>query len=214
MSLGGDVVDPLAAEPDLAPGGPLEARNGPQCRGLARAVGAQERDDRALLHLHRYPTERLASAVVHPQILDLKQHPASPSVPRYASITCGFVLISSGRPSAILLPWLITTIRSDTSITTSMACSTKTIVIPFSRICWMRADHLRRFGWVHAGHRLVQQQESGPACQRDGHSQRALVSVRKGAGRLILQVGQPHEVDDLERGLPRVGVHLAGRLRV
>src|SRR5262249_43918780 len=111
--------DPPAARRD-------DARDRAQRRGLAGAVGADQRDDLALVDLDRDALERLDRAVVRVDLLDdedgalavgLRGHGvcrlrdlrfvllAHAWLPRYASMTRGCSRTSCGVPSAIFSPW-------------------------------------------------------------------------------------------------------------
>src|SRR5206468_831183 len=76
-------------EPD-APRAPHNPRDRAERRGLARAVRAEHRDDRALLDRERDAVQHVDGSVAGLDVLELEQcgHAAS-SPPRYAWITAG-----------------------------------------------------------------------------------------------------------------------------
>src|SRR3954453_18667286 len=108
-------LDVAAVEDD--PPGPRrdDARDGPQRRRLAGAVGADQRDDLALVDLERDALQRLDRAVERVDVLDDEdrvvavRRGGAPGghawLPRYASMTRGFARTSAGPPSAIFSPW-------------------------------------------------------------------------------------------------------------
>ena len=57
------------------------AGNGADQRGLAGAIGADNRDDRALRHFERNAVQRLRIAIEHVDLVD-PQHQCTASVPR------------------------------------------------------------------------------------------------------------------------------------
>src|SRR3954453_10124312 len=70
--------DVLAVEDDGALANLAETRDGLQRRGLARAVGADQRGDLALLDAERDVADRLDMTVVDAQALNLKKHLGRP----------------------------------------------------------------------------------------------------------------------------------------
>ena len=68
----GVVGDVLAAEPDLAAARVVEPVDRAQGRRLARAVGAEQRDDLAVAHLERHALERVNRAVVGVDVFELE----------------------------------------------------------------------------------------------------------------------------------------------
>ncbi len=81
--LGRAAVDAHAVEPDLARARRREARDRAQRRALARAVGADEGDDVALLDLHRDALERGDLVVVNVHVVEPEQHlKPRPDTPR------------------------------------------------------------------------------------------------------------------------------------
>src|SRR4051794_14174523 len=110
----GETLDLGAVEEDAAGPRRHDARDRPQRRRLARAVGADERDDLALVDLERDALERLDRAVEGMDVLDDEDRlvpvpgaggGAHAWLPRYASMTRGLVRTSAGVPSAIFSPW-------------------------------------------------------------------------------------------------------------
>src|SRR5262249_60391247 len=135
--------DILAPQPDLAALGADEPREHPERRRLARAVGADQRDDLAVADLEGDALERPDLTVTGDEITRFKDGPLTgpgPAVsfrercqlafPRYASITRASRWMWAGEPSAIFSPWSKTTMFSDTCITTFISCSTSTTVMP------------------------------------------------------------------------------------
>src|SRR5262249_54614813 len=118
----------LAFEAHGPGGGAEDARDHAQRRGLAGAVGADERHDLALVHRERHAEERLEITVEGGDIGELEQRPHLTTslyfAPRYASITSGLCTTSVGVPAAMRTPWSSTTTRCATFMTTCMTCST------------------------------------------------------------------------------------------
>src|SRR5262249_6312029 len=109
-------------------------------RGLAGAIGANDRDDRPRGDRKRDAAHGLDFAVRDVQIAHVEQrlpatdaHHATP--PRYASSTAGLLWMSAGNPSASFWPNSITTRRSVRPITNSMSCSTSSTVMPSALSC-------------------------------------------------------------------------------
>src|SRR5678815_1011194 len=96
-------ADVAPAEPDRPGARAHASRDGHERGGLAGPVGADEGHDLALAHRQADAVQRLDVAVADAQILEL-QHQSICSWPRYASITFGWLRISSGAPSAIFWP--------------------------------------------------------------------------------------------------------------
>ena len=67
----------------------------------------------------------------------------------------------------------------------------------------MSAVHLRGLVGVHAGRRLVQQQQDRVAGKRSGDLQAALVTVRQVLGQLVVPALQPDERQQLPAAAPR-----------
>src|SRR6185437_6075944 len=100
-----------------------------------------------LLHVQRHVEQRVRLAVIGIDLVDLEQAHFCTGLPRYAARTSGFALIASGVPSAILRPLNKTVMRSARPNTTSMSCSTITMVTPAAirlskRIVSCRSDAL------------------------------------------------------------------------
>src|SRR6185436_17670441 len=123
--------DVLPVERHAAPARLQQAGDRAQRRGLARAVRADERDDLALLHLEVDAVQRRNGSVADFEIMDRQKcgHRSAVSAgsPRYASMTCLFARIASGSSTAMVFPKLMTTIRSQMPITSSMLCSMRRI---------------------------------------------------------------------------------------
>ena len=78
-----EAVDPLAAQPDLALARLEQPGDRPQCRGLARAVRADEGDDLALLDVDRDAAQGVDRAVVGVDVVELEQgHGQASAAPR------------------------------------------------------------------------------------------------------------------------------------
>jgi len=93
----------LAVKEDASRGRADEAADRAQRRRLARAVGTDERDDLAFVDVQRDAGERGDASVPRDQVLDFEQ-PHATGAPRYASITFGSAITTSGGPSAIFSP--------------------------------------------------------------------------------------------------------------
>ena len=101
-------------------------------------------------------------------------------------MTRGFVRTSAGLPSAIFSPWSSTVTRSETPITTFMSCSISRIVSFSSSRSW-RMNSVSRCGLlrVHAGGRLVEQQQLRVGRQRPRDLHPPLVAVGQLRGELV-----------------------------
>ena len=159
--------------------GGVEAGDRAQRRRLAGAVGADQRDDLALLDRQRDALERLDVAVVGVDVLDLEQRhrlsPASRGRPRRPA---GRRARPAGSPSAIFSPWSSTVMCSETPMTTFMSCSMSRIARPrSSRRRRMKSRQRRGLLRVHARGRLVEQQQLRVGGQRAGDLDPALVAV-------------------------------------
>ena len=104
--------------------------------------------------------------------------PPTPALPRYASMTRGLARTSAGAPSAIFSPWSSTVMCSETPMTTFMSCSISTIVIA-ALVAQLAHERGQLVGLlrVHAGRRLVEQQELRVRRQRAGDLDPPLVAV-------------------------------------
>ena len=71
----------LSLKPDAARSRLHQARDGPQDRGFARTVGADEGDDLPLRHLKINALNSLNAAVVHPQAIYFKHRQPPPNTP-------------------------------------------------------------------------------------------------------------------------------------
>src|SRR5256885_16183158 len=118
-----------AAEADIT-GPPHATCDRAERRGLAGAVGAEERDHSAFGHRERFSVEDGRRPVTSADVLELQY--GGHAAPRYASMTAGLRCTSAGDPSAIFLPKSRTTTRSEMPITNAMWCSTRSIVTPSS----------------------------------------------------------------------------------
>ena len=98
--------DVLAVKGHLAGARLEQAGDGVERGGLARAVGADEGDDLALVDLEGDALDGVYVAVVDVHVLNFEQaHWASSFLrPRYASMTVGFFWISSAVPLAMTRP--------------------------------------------------------------------------------------------------------------
>ena len=72
--------------------------------GLAGAVGTDQRDDLALIHMERDIPDGVDGAVKHIDVLDGKHLPHRQSPPRYAAMTLGLLRIALPSPRAIMRP--------------------------------------------------------------------------------------------------------------
>src|SRR5512144_1841005 len=115
-ALGGPAVDAPAAEPDLARDAHARVADRAQRRGLAGAVGPEQRDHAAVRHLERDAAQHIRGAVRRIDAPQLEER-GHAGAPRYARITSGCSCISAGVPSARVRPKSSATTRSDTRIT-------------------------------------------------------------------------------------------------
>ena len=80
--VGGQVVDGVAVEADLARPRRGEADDAADEGGLADSIPSEQRHRLARSHLERHVVEHVAVAVVGVDALDLQHHPSSSAVPR------------------------------------------------------------------------------------------------------------------------------------
>ena len=95
---------------------------------------------------------------------------------------------SAGVPSAIFWPKLSTAMRSVTAITSSMWCSISSTVTPLSRTLTDALVELLDLLRVHAGGRLVEQQQLGLGGERAGKLEAALLAEGQVGGELVALV--------------------------
>ena len=88
--------------------------------------------------------------------------------------------------------------RSETPITILMSCSTSSTVMPSARISVEQLHEACGLDRVHAGHRLVEQQELRPRRQRHRHLQQPQLAVGQRGGDLGRSRLQPDEAQDLD----------------
>ena len=188
----------LAVQKDLA-AAPDRAGDGSERGRLARTVRAEDCDHRPLGHLERDTTERLDRPVAGLHVAQLEEGVHVPSsLPRYASITSGFVRTSAGVPSAILRPKLSTLTWSEIRITRLMWCSTSSTVSSWS--CANTQDEVAELFHllvVEATGRLVEQEETRLRGQRPRDLDPLLDPVGQG-GRAL--VGSWPQTDVVEQG--------------
>ena len=102
-------------------------------------------------------------------------------------MTFGSRRTSSGVPSAIFSPWSRTVTRSLMPMTTRMSCSISRTVRPRSRRSLpIRLVSCGRLARVHAGGRLVEQEQRRVRAERAGDLEPALVAVRQVLGELVV----------------------------
>src|SRR5207245_9629896 len=97
-------------------------------RRLPGAVASDEANRLALVHGQRDRAQHVSRASVgvdRGQFEELTAHAVSP-VPISVVVTCSFRLISSGVPSARIVPWSMATLRSEWRQTLSLSCSMAT----------------------------------------------------------------------------------------
>ena len=68
-------------------------------------------------------------------------------------------------------------------MTSSMSCSTRRTVMPEARMLRICLDQMGALGGVHAGRRLVQQEQPGLGSQSTGDLHQALRPVGQAGGR-------------------------------
>ena len=169
--LAGDV---LAVELDLPGRHRHDAGDGVQRRGLAGAVGAQQRHDRALRHFERDVGHADQVAVAHLEMLDLEQRGHGP--PRAAPCggrdrprsPPGSLVTSRGVPRAISRPWWNTTTRlrqRDDHLHDVLDDHDGDAAAMDAA---HQLDRLAHLGRRQAGHRLVEQQRLGLGGERAG----------------------------------------------
>ena len=168
---------------DRARGRPDQAGDGLEQRRLAGAVRADQRDD--LAALDRQTRRRAAPRSCRSRtrkpwsvsmVIAARPRRDRPRSPR------GSFWIASGGPSAILVPKLSTVTRSEMPMTSLMSCSTRTMVMPRSRMRVMISSSSLGLARVHAGRRLVQQQELRARRERARHLELALLAIGQVGG--------------------------------
>ncbi len=103
-------------------------------------------------------------------------------------MTFGLSWISLGVPRAITSPKSITVIRSQMPMTTRIWCSISRMVsLKRSRMKWISSISCTISARVHAGGRLVQQQQARVAGQGPGDLHPALLAVGQVLGELVLR---------------------------
>ena len=123
--------------------------------------------------MRRAPTARAAAG----RICDVMRAPPSPPCRGRPRSRAGPLRISAGVPSAIFSPRSSTVMRSETPMTTLMSCSMSSTVSPrSSRTLLHERREAAALLRVHAGRRLVEQQQLRLAA-------RARARPRAGAGR-------------------------------
>ena len=224
----GALRDLLALEARSLPRrGRLIALDRAQRRRLAGAVGADQRDDLALVDGQRDALERLDRAVVGLDVVQLEQRRADAvgAAPRRLASVAGprstaphsacrrsdgalaevgldharVGWISAGEPSAIFSPWSSTVTRSETPITTFMSCSISSTVRP--ALVAQPAHERREVGGSPAGSCRRSARRAAAAWARSPARGRP----RAGAGRrtagcarvLVDAPAEPDEAQDL-----------------
>src|SRR5258708_15344769 len=143
--------DRNAIEQDIAGRRFDQAGDRAQRRALACTIGADQGDDLARQNAQTDAVQRLGLAIGGIHIAQFENrlgHVHVAGLPRYASMTSVFLRMSSGAPSAIFRPKLSTTIRSDTSMTSAMLCSTSRIASTPSPISVLRTRPSCCASWV------------------------------------------------------------------
>ena len=152
----------LALEADGAGARAQEARDGVQERGLAGAVGAEQRHDLAGPDRERHAGQDPDVAVGGVEVADLKHASGSPARCRdRRRSTAGSAATASGGPSAIFSPALSTMMRRESSMSAHTMCSTIRTVSPSATQPPDERHRRRRLGRIEAGHELVEQQQLG-----------------------------------------------------
>src|ERR1700722_17335046 len=122
-------ADRAAAKTDIA-GATDESAQGPQDCRLPGAVGAEHRRDAAVLDLEIDAVQRPRRAVPGLKILRYQDGQAQFALPRYARMTSGWRLTSSGLPLAMTRPKSSAPTRSLTRMPRFMWCSTRSTETP------------------------------------------------------------------------------------
>ena len=121
---------------------------------------------------------------------------ASGAMPRYACCTIGEAITAVGSPSATSWPLCSTTMRSASSRTTSILCSTSRMVFVGSRLeAPDQVEDHRHVGDAHAGGRLVEHVDARLERHQHRHLELALVAVRQAARRRVGAIGEVHALD-------------------
>ena len=116
-------------------------------------------------------------------------------------------LSSSAVPSAMTVPWSITTIRSASSSASSRYWVVSSTVVPSATSSRVISHMLDAAGRVEPGGGLVEEQHAGPADQADGQVEPAAHAAGVGADLAVAGLG---EVEPLEQLVgPLVGLGLA-----
>ena len=194
--------DVLSGERDLPGAGRGESRDGTQGGAFAGPVRADQRDHLAGVDGQRDALQRLDRAVVGMDVRNFEQgHHAC--FPRYASITPGSARTTAGSTFGDLLAVVehgdaLGDAHHDLHVVFDQQDRQLQVVPHRPHELRQRLGFLR----VHAGRRLVEQQQSRPGRQRPGDLHPPLVSVRQVRG------------EPVEDGLTQadVGQQLAGVL--
>ena len=187
------------------PGRAPQAHDGAQRRRLAGAVAAEQHRHLARRHdevdavqdvvradVRVHAAQREHAVMLRPLFpggeVGIGVDPSgsrSRAKPRYASCTIGEAITASGSPSATSWPLCSTMMRSASSRTTSILCSTSRMVLS---VLLQRADQVedhRHVVAAHAGGRLVEHVDGRLERHQHRHLELALVAVRQAAGGVV-----------------------------
>src|SRR4029079_12433616 len=115
----------MAVEPDRAAVRPRQAEDRAQHRGLACAIGTEQREHLCTRHRQRSAEQRLRLAIERIDRVDFEDHASRPRLER---LTHSFCCSSCGVPRATTWPQWITEMRSASENRNSMSCSMATMV--------------------------------------------------------------------------------------
>ncbi len=163
---------------DAAGAGAQQAADGAHQRGLAGAVGADDRDRLAVADRKRDVVQHGERAIAGRQRVDLEHR----QTPRYTSRTLAFCWIAAMLPLAMISPKLSTWTVSATAIS-SMSCETSRIGEAGLVDAPDRGDQLLHLLAVQPGGRLVEHQEPRLADQGARDLEDAPLAGGKRAGR-------------------------------
>ena len=176
LACGGSRVTSSPLEDDAAALRADAAGDGAQARGLAGAVGAEQRGHGAARDLERDAPQHLHVVVAGLQSLDLEQRFAHARLLHgvhqlgIAEIGLDDVRVVGDLAAASLRPACgrdrCTTMRSDRLMIARMMCSIIRIAMPRSRMRAHSLDHVLGLGRIEAGEHLVEQQEPRPRAER------------------------------------------------
>ena len=202
----------LTVEADGAGKGRLDARDRAQQRGLARAVGADQRHQFAAAHVQADPGQRGDAAVAAVQAVDFKHCAASVPQVRldHARVAGDFGRRALGELAAVVEhEHVVRHFHHQPHVVLDQHDRGA-----FGRQALDQRVDLARLGLVQSRRRFVQQQQFGLRAQRPRDLQALQRAVRHRAGGRVVVAREPHLAQQRVRGLAARGLGAHQRLRV